>query len=179
MATGLQRTSGRCNRRSCCQCPGNSMQEWIASVSWPDWVSRLRSITSLAYAQQTNVTTRSNSHNIKFLRQSTRITGFGNETFEKLTTDIARIQAIFKRAIGPQLQDEAGLSQYDGFTAIDASNRYFTLRTDRNQNEECMITDEMDPRGYLRKAAGNTFIHTEENKVHYFEMREDNAGESR
>lgn len=34
----------------------------------------------------------------------------------------------------------------------------------------------MDPKRYLRKAAGNTYIHTEENKVHYFEMCEDNAG---
>ena len=36
-----------------------------------------------------------------------------------------------------------------------------------------MITDKIDPKGYLRKAAGNTFIHTEENKVHYFKMWED------
>ena len=105
-----------------------------------------------------------------------QITGYGNETFEKLTVDIARIQAIFKRSIGPQFQDEIGLSQYDGFTAIDASNRYFTLKTEKNSNDECMITNEMDPKGYLRRAAGNTYVHTEENQVHYFEMREDNAG---
>jgi hypothetical protein len=116
-----------------------------------------------------------NSHNIKFLRQSVRITGYGNESFENLTADVARIQALFKRAIGPQFQDEAGLSQHDGFTAIDASNRYFTLRTERNQNDEHAITDEMDPMGYLKKAAGNKYIHTEENKVHYFEMCEDSA----
>ena len=104
-----------------------------------------------------------NSHNIKLLRQSVRITGYGNESFEKLTADVARIQALFKRAIGPQSQDEAELSQHDGFTAIDASNRYFTPRTERNQNNECAITDEMDPMGYLKKAAGNKYIHTEEN----------------
>jgi hypothetical protein len=34
----------------------------------------------------------------------------------------------------------------------------------------------MDPKGYLKKAAGNTYIHTEENRVQYFEMFEDNTG---
>ena len=86
---------------------------------------------------------------------------------------MARIQAIFKRAIGPQLQDEAGLSQQDGFTVIDTSNRYFSPRTENNQNDKCLITDEMDPKGYLKKAAGATYIHTEENKVYYYEMCED------
>jgi len=31
----------------------------------------------------------------------------------------------------------------------------------------------MDPKGYLRKAAGTTYIHTKENKVYYFEKCED------
>lgn len=85
---------------------------------------------------------------------------------------MARIQAIFKRAVGSQLRDEAGFSQQDGFTAIDASNRYFSLRTESNQNDECLITHEIDPKGYLKKAAGTMYIHTEENKVHYYEMYE-------
>lgn len=92
---------------------------------------------------------------------------------------MARIQAIFKRAIGPQLQDEGGFSQQDGFTAIDTSNRYFSLRTGNNQYNECLITHEIDPKGYLRKAAGTMYIHTEENRVHYYEMCEDNTGEMR
>ena len=122
---------------------------------------------------------RSNSNNTKFLKQSVQITGFGNQIFEQLTSDIARVQTIFKRAIGPQLQDESGLSQHDGFMAINASNRYFSIRTGRHQDDECLITEEMDPRGYLKKAAGMKYVHTEENKVHYFEMCEDSTGETR
>jgi hypothetical protein len=117
---------------------------------------------------------RSNSRNTRFLKQSVQITGYGTQSFDKLTTNMARIYAIFKRTIGPQLQDEAGFSQEDGFVAIDASNRYFTDRfRSRNQDVECAISDEMDPKGYLRKAAGTTYIHTEENKVYYFEKCED------
>jgi hypothetical protein len=92
---------------------------------------------------------------------------------------MARILAIFKRAIGFQLQDEGAFSQQDGFTAIETSNRYFSIRTGSNQDGECLITQEIDPKGYLRKAAGTTYIHTEENRVHYYEMYEDNTGEAK
>jgi len=89
---------------------------------------------------------------------------------------MTRIYAIFKRAIGPQLQDDVGTSQDDGYAAIDTSNRYFTTRTAGNQEGECLITDDMDPKGYLRKAAGTTYVHTEENKVYYFELKQDERG---
>jgi len=92
---------------------------------------------------------------------------------------MARICAIFKRAIGAQLHDEAGFSQEDRFVAIDASNRYFSLRVGSNQEAECAITDDIDPKGFLRKAAGTTYIHTNENKVCYFEMYEDDTGGTR
>ena len=92
---------------------------------------------------------------------------------------MARIHAIFKRAIGPQLLDESEFSQQDGFTVINTSNRYFSVRTESNQDDECLITQEMDPKGYLRKAAGAKYIHTDENRVHYYEMSEDSTGEAR
>ena len=119
-----------------------------------------------------------NSNNTKFLRQSVRITGYGNETFDKLLANMARVYAIFKRAVGPQLQDEMGVTEEEGYSAIDASNRYFSLRTETNEVDERSITDEMDPKRYLRKAAGVKYIHTEENKVlvYYFEREEDKMG---
>ena len=89
---------------------------------------------------------------------------------------MARIFATFRRAIGPQLQGEPGVSHCEeGFMAIDAANRYFTVRRGGNHEEEVPITDDMDPKGYLRKAAGATYVHTEENKVYYFEKCEDSA----
>jgi hypothetical protein len=121
---------------------------------------------------------RVNSRNTKFLRQSVQVTGLGNTSFDRLSADIARIQALFKRAIGPFLQDEAAVSQFEEFTAIDASNRYFTPRTG-NQEDGCPITADIDPKGYLMKAAGDSFMHTEENKVRYYEKHEGSAGEIR
>ncbi len=100
---------------------------------------------------------RMNSRNTRYLKQSMQITGFGNEAFDKLMTDMAKIFMIFKRAIGAQLQDEPGVSQdEEGFMAIDAANQYFTFRTGRSNNNEIPITDDMDPKGYLRKAASTS-----------------------
>jgi hypothetical protein len=113
------------------------------------------------------------------LRQSVQVTGLGNTSFDRLSEDIARIQALFKRAIGPFLQDEAAVSQFEEFAAIDASNRYFTPRTGRNLKDERPITADIDPKGYLMKAAGDLFVHTEENKVRYYQKHEGSAGEIR
>lgn len=120
-----------------------------------------------------------NSRNAKFLRQSVQVTGLGNASFDGLSADIALIQALFKRAIGPFFQDEAAVSQYEGFLAIDASNRYFNPRTGRSQGDECPITADIDPKGYLKKAAGDLYVHTEENKVHYYEKHNGSAEEVR
>jgi len=134
------------------------LQEQTASVPDPDRVSQ----GEMQGEDDTDQLSRTNSHNIRFLRQSAHITGYGILLFEKLSADLARIHAIFKRAIGPQLQDEAALGQQDRFATINASNQYFTPKTGRNLEDECFITDDMDPKGYLRKAAGTTYTHTED-----------------
>lgn len=120
-----------------------------------------------------------NSRNTKFLRQSVQVTGLGNASFRRLLADITLIHALFKTAIGPFLQDEAGVSHYEEFAAIDASNRYFNPRTGRNQEVECPIAADIDPKGYLKKAAGDSFVHTEENKIRYYEKHKGSSGEIR
>ena len=86
---------------------------------------------------------------------------------------------MFKRATGPFLQDEAGVSYFEDFAAIDASNCYFNPRTWRNQEVECPIMPNIDPNGFLKKAAGDLFVHTEENKVYYYEKLKSSSGEIR
>lgn len=113
---------------------------------------------------------------IKYLRQGIQITGYGNEAFDRLKTSIATAHVMFKRTVGAMLNDEMGISDADGHFAIDASNRYFTPKSANNTGEECKITPEMDPKGFLKQAAGSEYIHTEENKVYYFETAHDTEG---
>lgn len=70
------------------------------------------------------------------------------------------------------------MSHFEEFAAIDASNRYFNPRTG-SQEIECPIAADIDPMGYLKKAAGNLFVHTEENKVRYYEKHKCSSGEIR
>jgi hypothetical protein len=65
---------------------------------------------------------------------------------------------------------------YEEFPAIDVANRYFTPRGSADSKEIQPLTAEVDPNGYLAKAAGTTYVHTEENKVYYFEKAIDGKG---
>jgi len=172
MATGLQPFRSWQNGRGSCECARSSEQERIATISEHDPVSQCQSYEKY----DTDQVSRTNSANTRYLKQSVQITGYGNQSFERLRNDMARIFAIFKRTIGPQLQDEGVVSQEDGFVAIDASNRYFSVRSESNQGDECDITEDMDPKGHLRKAAGTKYIHAEDNRVCYFEKYEDCEG---
>ena len=106
---------------------------------------------------------------MKYLRQSATLTAFGNTVFNKPIESIAAIFAIFKRAVGDHLSESVVHSMYEDFPAIDVANRHFTPRGSANSEEIQPLTSEVDPHGYLAKAAGSTYVHTEENKVYYFE----------
>jgi len=106
---------------------------------------------------------------VKYLRQSATLTAFGNPAFNKPIESIAAIHGIFKRAVGDHLSESPVHSTYEEFPAIDVSNRYFTPRGAADPEEIRPLTAELDPNGYLAKAAGSTYVHTEENRVYYFE----------
>ena len=108
------------------------------------------------------------NNKVKYLRQSATLTAFGNPVFEKPIENIAEI-AIFKRAIGDNLSESAMYSMYEGFPAIDIVNWYFTPKGASDSEEIHPLTAEVDPNGYLAKVAGSKYVHTEENKVYYFE----------
>jgi hypothetical protein len=109
------------------------------------------------------------SGKVKYLRQSATLTAIGNPVFNKPIESIAAIFAIFKRAVGDRLSESPVHSTYEDFPAIDVANRYFTPRSGADSKEIQSLTTEVDPNGYLAKAAGATYVHTEENKVYYFE----------
>ena len=112
----------------------------------------------------------------KYLRQSATLTAFGNPVFNKPIENIAAIYAIFRRAVGDGLSESAVYSMYEDYPAIDVANRYFTPRGGADSEEIRPLTDEVDPFGYLAKAAGTTYVHTKDNKVYYFENAGDGKG---
>lgn len=120
---------------------------------------------------------RATSKRVKYLRQRASITGIGNKTFDDAVVNLARIQAIFKRTIGNQLEDGPMCSEFKGHKAVDTSNRYFTPRDDRSDNDSVPLGAEVDPHGFLLQAAGGAYVHTTDNKVYYYERGMSKEGE--
>ena len=99
--------------------------------------------------------------------------------FDKPIENIAAIYAIFKRTVGDNLLESAFHSTYEEFPAIDVANRYLTPRDSTTSEEIRPLTADVDPNGYLARAAGSTYVHTEENKVYYFEKTDNGQGGTR
>ena len=59
-------------------------------------------------------------------------------------------------------------------SALELSNRYFTPRKDMAEGGELVLSTDIDPYGYLAKAAGTALCYTEENAVLYFERQGSN-----
>ena len=64
-------------------------------------------------------------------------------------------------------------------SALELSNRYFTPRKDMAEGGELFLSVDIDPYGYLAKAAGTALCHTEENAVLYFERQGSNDDDYR
>jgi hypothetical protein len=112
------------------------------------------------------------SKKVKYLRQSATVTAFGHSIYDVLIANIAIIHSIFKRAVGDCLAEEGINSMFEEWPAIDVANRYFTPKAVARTEDIRPIGINIDPFGYLSKAASSSFVHTEDNKVYYFQRKE-------
>jgi hypothetical protein len=65
---------------------------------------------------------------------------------------------------------------FEEWPAIDVANRYFTPKAAARKDDVRPIGIDIDPFGSLSKAASSLFLHTEENKVYYFQRKESTNG---
>jgi len=61
---------------------------------------------------------------------------------------------MFKCVISSQLEEDAAHSDFKGYRVLDTSNRYFTPKDGNSNIENLPLRDEVDPHGFLVKAAG-------------------------
>jgi hypothetical protein len=111
------------------------------------------------------------SKKVKYLRQSATVTAFGHSVYDGLIANIATIHSIFKRGVGDRLTEDSVNSMFKEWPAIDAANQYFTPKAVARLEDIRSIGIDVDPFGSLNKAASSSFVHTEENKVYYFERK--------
>lgn len=115
---------------------------------------------------------------MKYLRQSAAVTAFGHSVFDSFIENIAIIHSIFRRAVGDRLAEECVNSMFEEWPAIEVANRYFTPKAVARSEDIRPIGADVDPFGSLHKAASSSFVHTEENKVLYFQRKESTGGDS-
>jgi hypothetical protein len=116
---------------------------------------------------------------VKYARQGASLTAFGNAAFDHFLANIAVIRTIFRRAIGDQLIEDASQPLYaENSATIDVANRYFIHKANALPEDVRTLTPEVDPFGTLARAAGSVYVHTEDNKVYYFEKTCGRDGET-
>ncbi|KAF7967771.1 hypothetical protein HWV62_33181 [Athelia sp. TMB] len=106
--------------------------------------------------------------NPRFMKQSVRVTGFGNAEFERAVNGAAQLAIFMQKNIEPGSVDSWCPDRFQTWSALEFTNRYFV----RQNVEGDMIAIEfgrnVDNDGLLTKIAGEEWVHTEENRVSYF-----------
>ncbi|PBK59382.1 hypothetical protein ARMSODRAFT_966895 [Armillaria solidipes] len=104
------------------------------------------------------------------MTQMITLTGLGSARFKGSVEALKEIGHTGEREFREgQLQGRLPLQvQLEGYDAIELSNRYFRPRGKDYRGEDHAISEEVDPKGILRRNAGNHLVHTEGNEVLYF-----------
>ena len=111
----------------------------------------------------------------KYLRQSISVTGLGIPEFEKNIKGLADIYSAFGRCVMVDKLAPSGIvDEYNRHRSIEISNRYFTSRKEALAEECVPISTDIDPHGLLVQAAGNNYVHTEQNIVKYYMRTKEN-----
>ncbi len=105
---------------------------------------------------------------LKFMTQTITLTGLGSIRFKGSVEVLKEIGRTGEREFREGQLQGWEPSQVQGYDAIELANRYFRPRGKDYRGEEHALSDEVDPKGILRRNAGSHLIHTEDNKVLYF-----------
>ncbi|KAK7017882.1 hypothetical protein VNI00_018557 [Paramarasmius palmivorus] len=118
----------------------------------------------------------------KYLKQSVTVAGLGNSAFTQSVQALSILDAAFGRWLGTDnIQPNAIVSSFRGNLAIQASNRYFTPALLARAGDEPIVDLEqhVDPKGILRKLAGDEYVHLSENQVIYTTITKTEHGKDR
>ena len=117
---------------------------------------------------------------IKYLRQSISLNGMGTPLFNMCVENVSQGYVILARQIArTRLAPHSIVDAYDGTPSLNFSDRYFTPKKDAPTAKSVPISKEIDPLGTLTTIAGEAFVHTEENVVHYYKRTKDADGDFR
>jgi hypothetical protein len=100
------------------------------------------------------------------------LSGLSMPKFNDAVMSMHAIQDIFQQAVHGNMEAWVP-SPFQGHPSIDVSNRYFTPRQHALQERHISFSPVIDPDNILTEAMGEDFVHTEDNKVEYYEARKE------
>ena len=115
-------------------------------------------------------------HRRPYLRQSIMLTGLSSPKFNDAIMSIHAIEDIFRRQVTDRNMEVWVPSLFQGHQSIDVGNRYFTPRQHALQDRHISFGLAIDPDNILSEAMGEEFVHTEDNKVEYYEAKKEGRG---
>jgi hypothetical protein len=110
---------------------------------------------------------------VRFLRQGITITGLGTPTFKRSADAAKEIYELFQHQYPKGKLESWSPGTYRGFTTLEISNRYFTLKRDTPDMEHVPFDKLVDPFGILEGMIDTGYVHGEENRVRYFACEKD------
>ncbi|KAH9953324.1 hypothetical protein BGW80DRAFT_1468665 [Lactifluus volemus] len=128
---------------------------------------------------------RISAHKYKFLRQGITLVGLGTPTFTKALEAIDHIHSQFDRHLQEgTLETQTATIRGDGVSdEFSIWNRYLTPSREAKGMQAIPFLPGVDPTGILRDMAQEncnyTYVHTEDNQVHYFAALRDAQGNSK
>jgi hypothetical protein len=116
-----------------------------------------------------------------FVRQAVTLCGLGAVGYQDTIDGILAIDSYIRRHLPESsVEPMTFISEYgNSGPTLDLANRYFTSRKLAPFEPAIPIDDTIDPHGNLGRLAGLDYVHTEENRVEYSELRRNADGANR
>jgi hypothetical protein len=105
-----------------------------------------------------------------YLQQNITITGAGLPRFDDAIESLHIIQSVFAREYQENQLETYHPATHHGFTSIDASNRYFSTRSDISSDDHLVFPTSIDPYGFLHELLSNDLTYAPDNVVQYHQQ---------
>ena len=100
------------------------------------------------------------------------ITGFDLQAYANILAALTNINHLFASEVPEGKFQGFDTLEVQGYTCIRLANRYLNRRSPAdNSSHDSASLEIIDPHNILKKAAGNKFVHGEDNVVKYYRKR--------
>ncbi|KAH7906038.1 hypothetical protein BJ138DRAFT_1117933 [Hygrophoropsis aurantiaca] len=112
---------------------------------------------------------------LKHIRQHITLTGLGQKEFDEAVGNLYGIHTMLARQVPPGALESWHPSEYNGQSALDIQNRYFTPRKFANGQPKFPFDKLSDDNSYLEDSTTPELYHTYDNHVDYYGAAEAGA----